>query len=76
MLCHILLLTNMFFISIFLVVTTYLFIFQTNMHVNNSNIREIPLVDNLPTVKKPVTVNKTVPIVEEEVSFAILYLFI
>lgn len=45
------------------------------MHVNNSNIREIPLVDNLPAVKKPITVNKTVPIVEEEVSFAMLYLF-
>lgn len=47
------------------------------MHVNNSNIREIPLVDNLPAVKKTVTVNKTVPIVEEEVSFVIFvfYLF-
>lgn len=76
MLYLILLLKNIFFISIFLVLTIYFIIFQTNVHVNNSNIREIPLVDNLPAVKKPVTVNKTVPIVEEEVSFAILYLFI
>ncbi|GIX73591.1 hypothetical protein CEXT_138881 [Caerostris extrusa] len=35
-----------------------------NVHVNNSNIREIPLVDNLPAVNK--TTVKPVLIVEEE----------
>ncbi|GIX79891.1 hypothetical protein CDAR_403523 [Caerostris darwini] len=37
---------------------------RKNVHVNNSNIREIPLVDNLPTVNK--TTVKPVLIVEEE----------
>ncbi|GBM59412.1 hypothetical protein AVEN_174397-1, partial [Araneus ventricosus] len=37
---------------------------RKNVHVNNSNIREIPLVDTLPTTQK--TVSKSVPVVEEE----------
>ncbi|KAF8788798.1 RNA-binding protein 33 like protein [Argiope bruennichi] len=37
---------------------------RKNVHVNNSNIREIPLVDTLPTSQK--TVPKNIPVVEEE----------
>ncbi|XP_035212825.1 RNA-binding protein 33-like isoform X2 [Stegodyphus dumicola] len=39
---------------------------KTNIHVNNSNIREIPLVDTLPSTTVKEEVKKPVPIVEEE----------
>lgn len=43
--------------------------------MNSSNIREIPLVDNLPSTRKPTAI-KTVPIVEDEVSCICFFFFL